>query len=234
MAGALCPAELMKKVNKEMHLSEMEIAYGMTETSPVSTQTRHDAPFEKRVTTVGKVLPHTEVKIIDPDSGQVVPRGEPGELCTRGYCVMLGYWSNKEQTQSSIDDARWMHTGDIAVMDEGGYLTIVGRIKDMIIRGGENIYPKEIEEFLYKHPKVNEVQVIGIPSEKYGEGVCAWIQLKEGEELTANDIQEYCRRQIAYFKIPEHVKFVDSFPMTVTGKIRKVEMREITMKEMNA
>ena len=232
MAGALCPAELMKRVNKEMHLSEMEIAYGMTETSPVSTQTRHDAPFDKRVTTVGKVLPHTEVKIIDPESGQVVQRGEPGELCTRGYCVMLGYWNNKEQTLSSIDDSRWMHTGDIAVMDEDGYLTIVGRIKDMIIRGGENIYPKEIEEFLYKHPNINEVQVIGIPSDRYGEQVCAWIQLKEGVELTANAIQEYCQDQIAHFKIPEIIKFVDSFPMTVTGKIRKVEMREITIKEM--
>ncbi len=233
MAGALCPAELMKKINKEMHLEEMEIAYGMTETSPVSTQTRHDAPFDKRVSTVGRVMPHTEIKIIDPETGQTTPIGNPGELCTRGYCVMLGYWNNKGQTASSIDDARWMHTGDIAVMDEDGYVTIVGRIKDMIIRGGENIYPKEIEEFLYKHPKINEVQVIGIPSTKYGEEVCAWVQLKDGEVLESKEIRSYCQGQIAHFKIPEHIRFVDSFPMTVTGKIRKIEMRDITINEMS-
>lgn len=232
MAGALCPAELMKKVNQQMHLEEMEIAYGMTETSPVSTQTRHDAPFDKRVSTVGRVMPHTEIKIIDPENGKVVPIGEPGELCTRGYCVMLGYWNNKEQTAGSIDDARWMHTGDIAVMDEEEYVTIVGRIKDMIIRGGENVYPKEIEEFLYKHPGINEVQVIGLPSEKYGEEVCAWVQLKEEGTVSAEEIQSYCKGQIAHFKIPEHIRFVDSFPMTVTGKIRKVEMRDITVNEM--
>lgn len=233
MAGALCPAELMKKVNKLMHMEEVEIAYGMTETSPVSTQTRHDAPFDKRVSTVGKVMPHTEIKIIDAETKQVLPLGQPGELCTRGYCVMLGYWNDKTQTAEAIDEARWMHTGDIATMDEDGYITIVGRIKDMIIRGGENIYPKEIEEFLYKHPKINEVQVIGIPSEKYGEEVCAWIQLRENETATVEEIQEYCTGQISHFKIPQHIRFVDGFPMTVTGKIRKVEMREITVKSLN-
>ncbi len=234
MAGALCPAELMKRVNKFMHMEQVEIAYGMTETSPVSTQTMHDAPFDKRVSTVGKVMPHTEIKIIDHETGGIMPIGEPGELCTRGYCVMLGYWNDETQTAEAIDTARWMHSGDLAAMDEEGYITIVGRIKDMIIRGGENIYPKEIEEFLFSHPKVNEVQVIGVPSEKYGEEVCAWIQLKKDQSMTPEEVQEYCKGQIAHYKVPALVKFVDSFPMTVTGKIRKVEMREIMIKEMSA
>lgn len=229
MAGALCPSKLMEEVNSLMHMQEVEIAYGMTETSPVSTQTRYDAPFDKRVSTVGTVLPHTEIKIVDPDSGEVVPIGEPGELCTRGYCVMLGYWSDPEQTAEAIDVDGWMHSGDLATLDEDGYVNIVGRIKDMIIRGGENIYPKEIEEFFYKHPKVSEVQVIGIPDEKYGEEVCAWIQLMEGETATEEEMKAYCEGQITHFKIPRHILFVEEFPMTVTGKIRKVEMREKTV-----
>lgn len=232
MAGALCPIEVMKKVNQLMHMSEVEIAYGMTETSPVSTQTRYDAPLEKRVSTVGKVLPHTEIKIIDPESGVVVPRGAPGELCTRGYCVMLGYWKDEEKTREAIDTARWMHSGDLATMDEEGYITIVGRIKDMVIRGGENIYPREIEDFLYGHPKISDVQVIGVPDEKYGEEIMAWIKLKEGQIATEEEIKAFCKGQIAHYKIPRYIKFTDSFPMTVTGKIRKVAMREISTKEL--
>lgn len=232
MAGSPCPVEVMKKVNNLMNMKEVEIAYGMTETSPVSTQTRHDAPLEKRVSTVGRVLPHTEVKIINPETGQVVPIGEKGELCTRGYCVMLGYWNDEEKTQAAIDSARWMHTGDLATMDEEGYLNIVGRIKDMVIRGGENVYPREIEEFLYGHPKVSDVQVIGIPDPKYGEEIMAWVKLKEGETAHAADIKAYCKGKIAHFKIPRYIKFTEDFPMTVTGKIRKVEMREISMKEL--
>lgn len=193
MAGSLCPSELMRKVQTEMHLVEMEIGYGMTETSPLSTQTRHDAPFDKRVSTVGRVLPHTEIKIIHPETHQVVPIGESGELCTRGYCVMLGYWNDPIRTKESIDTAGWMHSGDLATMDEEGYINIVGRIKDMIIRGGENIYPKVIEEFLYTHDKIKEVSVFGIPDEKYGEQVCVWIQMHDKSELTASEIKEYCR-----------------------------------------
>ena len=232
MAGASCPVEVMKKVNTLMHLDEMEIAYGMTETSPVSTQTRHDAPLEKRVSTVGRVIPHTEIKIIDPETGLTVPIGEKGELCTRGYCVMLGYWNDGKKTRSAIDSARWMHTGDLATMDPEGYINIVGRIKDMVIRGGENVYPKEIEEFLFGHPKVSDVQVIGVPDKKYGEEIMAWIKLKEGESATAEEIKAYCKGQIAHYKIPRYIKFTDSFPMTVTGKIRKVEMQEISIKEL--
>ncbi len=232
MAGALCPSEVMRRVNNDMHMQEVEICYGMTETSPVSTQTRLDSTFEKRVTTVGKVMPHTEIKIVEPGTKKVVKRGEKGELCTRGYCVMQGYWNDPVKTSESIDEARWMHTGDLAIMDEEGYITIVGRIKDMIIRGGENIYPKEIEEFLYKHPSIHEVQVIGIPDERYGEEICAWVQLKEGEKVNEEELKDYCRGKIAHYKIPKYVKFVEEFPMTVTGKIRKVEMREITVKEM--
>ena len=232
MAGALCPIEVMKKVNTLMNMKEVEIAYGMTETSPVSTQTRHDSPLDKRVSTVGKVLPHTEIKIIAPETGAVVPIGETGELCTRGYCVMLGYWNDKEKTKEAIDDARWMHTGDLATMDAEGYINIVGRIKDMVIRGGENIYPREIEEFLYQHPKISDVQVIGVPDEKYGEEIMAWIKLKEGQNATAEEITAFCKDKIAYYKIPRYIKFTDSFPMTVTGKIRKVEMREISIEEL--
>ena len=233
MAGSLCPSALMRRVNDEMNMTEVEIAYGMTETSPVSTQTRHDAPFEKRVNTVGSIMPHTEIKIVNPDTGQTVPIGEKGELCTRGYCVMLGYWNDPEKTAESIDAARWMHTGDLATMDEDGYISIVGRIKDMIIRGGENVYPKEIEEFLSRHPEIMNVQVIGIPDIKYGEEICAWVQLSTQSSLTEVHIKDYCKGQIAHFKIPKMVKFVDEFPMTVTGKIRKVEMRRITIEEFS-
>ena len=233
MAGSPCPVEVMKNVNNLMNMHEVEIAYGMTETSPVSTQTRHNDPLDKRVSTVGQVLPHTEIKIIDPETGQVVPIGEAGELCTRGYCVMLGYWNDEEKTRSAIDAARWMHTGDLATMDEEGYLNIVGRIKDMVIRGGENIYPREIEEFLYSHPKISDVQVIGVPDKKYGEEIMAWIKLKEGESTTDEDIKAYCQGKIAHFKIPRYIRFTQDFPMTVTGKIRKVEMRQISIKELN-
>ena len=232
MAGSPCPVEVMKKVNTLMHMEEVEIAYGMTETSPVSTQTRHNAPLEKRVSTVGRILPHTEIKIIDPETGQTLPRGEAGELCTRGYCVMLGYWEDQERTRQAIDAARWMHTGDLATMDEEGYINIVGRIKDMVIRGGENIYPREIEEFLYGHPKISDVQVIGVPDPKYGEEVMAWVKLREGENSTLDEIRSYCEGKISHYKIPRYVKFTQDFPMTVTGKIRKVEMRAISVKEL--
>ena len=232
MAGSLCPTELMKKVNTLMNMPEVEIAYGMTETSPVSTQTLHDDPFDKRVSTVGRVLPHTEVKIIDPETGAVVKRGEKGELCTRGYCVMLGYWNDAEKTAAAIDDARWMHTGDLAIMDDDGYLNIVGRIKDMVIRGGENVYPKEIEEFLYTHPKINDVQVIGVPDERFGEEIMAWIKLKEGMSMEEQEVKEFCKDQIAHYKVPRYVKFTNDFPMTVTGKIRKVEMRKQSVEEL--
>jgi fatty-acyl-CoA synthase len=233
MAGSPCPVEVMKKVNTLMHMHEVEIAYGMTETSPVSTQTRADAPLDKRVSTVGQVHPHVEIKIIDPVSGQVVPVGTPGELCTRGYSVMLGYWNNEEATRQAIDAARWIHTGDLAVMDEDGYINIVGRIKDMIIRGGENIYPREIEEFLYTHPKISDVQVIGVPDAKYGEEIMAWVKLRDGETATTEELREYCRGRVAYYKIPRYVKFVDVFPTTVTGKIQKFVMREQSIKELD-
>jgi fatty-acyl-CoA synthase len=232
MAGSPCPIEVMKKVQSLMHVSEMEIAYGMTETSPVSTQTRIGTPLEKQVSTVGQIHPHLEVKIIDPETGLTVKRGESGELCTRGYSVMLGYWGNEEATQKAIDQARWMHTGDLATMDDEGYVKIVGRIKDMIIRGGENIYPREIEEFLYTHPSISDVQVIGVPDLKFGEAVMAWVRLKEGENVTLKDIQQFCNGQIAHFKAPQYLRLTDTFPMTVTGKIRKVEMREISIREL--
>ena len=232
MAGSPCPTEVMKKVNSLMHMPEVEIAYGMTETSPVSTQTHIDSPFDKRVGTVGQIGPHLEIKVIDPATGQVVPIGAPGELCTRGYSVMLGYWNNPEATASAIDAARWMHTGDLATMDEEGYLNIVGRIKDMIIRGGENVYPREIEEFLYTHPKVSDVQVIGVPDERYGEEIMAWIKLNEGQQATPEEIREFCQGQIAHYKIPRYIKFVDAFPMTVTGKIQKFQMRQQSTDEL--
>ncbi len=232
MAGSPCPIEVMKKVQSLMHVSEMEIAYGMTETSPVSTQTRVGTPLEKQVSTVGQVHPHLEVKIIDPETGLVVPRGQPGEFCTRGYSVMLGYWNNEQATHLAIDNARWMHTGDLATMDDEGYLKIVGRIKDLIIRGGENIYPREVEEFLYTHPKISDVQVIGVPDAKYVEAVMAWVRLKEGEKLTLEELKAFCHGQIAPYKTPQYVRITDSFPMTVTGKIRKVEMREISIREL--
>jgi fatty-acyl-CoA synthase len=232
MAGSPCPIEVMKKVQSLMHISEMEIAYGMTETSPVSTQTRIGTPLEKQVSTVGQIHPHLEVKIIDPETGQTVKRGDSGELCTRGYSVMLGYWGNEAATHKAIDAARWMHTGDLATMDTEGYVKIVGRIKDMIIRGGENIYPREIEEFLYTHPSISDVQVIGVPDLKFGEAVMAWVRLKEGETVSLEDIKQFCNGQIAHFKTPQYVRLTDTFPMTVTGKVRKVEMREISIREL--
>jgi fatty-acyl-CoA synthase len=231
MAGSPCPVEIMRRVVSEMHMGELSICYGMTETSPVSTQTRRDDSLERRVGSVGRVGPHVEVKVADPATGLVARRGECGELCTRGYSVMLGYWDQPEQTAEAIDAAGWMHTGDIATMDDEGFLNIVGRIKDMIIRGGENIYPREIEEFLYTHPAVADVQVIGAPDERYGEIVCAWIVLKPGAEATAEDVIEFCRGKIARFKIPQLVRFVDAFPMTVTGKIQKFRMRELEIAE---
>ncbi len=232
MAGSPCPVEVMRRVQSVMHMREVEICYGMTETSPVSTQTRVGAPLEKQVGTVGQVHPHVEIKIIDPGTGAIVPRGQPGELCTRGYSVMLGYWDNEEATARAIDRAGWMHTGDLATMDDEGYINIVGRIKDMIIRGGENVYPREIEEFLYSHPKISDVQVFGVPDPKYGEEIMAWIRLKPGERATEEEIREFCRGQIAHFKIPRYVKFVDSFPMTVTGKIQKFRMRKQSIEEL--
>ncbi len=232
MAGSPCPVEVMKKVQALMNMREIEIAYGMTETSPVSTQTRIGAPLDKQVGTVGQVHPHVEIKIIDPATGAVVPLGTTGELCTRGYSVMLGYWNNEEATRGAIDTARWMHTGDLAVMDADGYLNIVGRIKDMIIRGGENVYPREIEEFLYSHPKVQDVQVIGVPDPKYVEEVMAWIRLKDGQSATVEEIREFCRDRIAHYKIPRYVKFVDGFPLTVTGKVQKFLMREQSIVEL--
>ena len=232
MAGAPCPVEVMKKVREKMGLREMTIACGMTETSPLSTQTAVDDPIEKRVETVGRVHPHVEVKIVDPATGAVVPRGVAGEQCTRGYGVMLGYWNNPEATRSAIDEAGWMHTGDLATMDAEGYVRIVGRLKDMIIRGGENVYPREVEEFLYTLPPVSDAQVIGVPSEKYGEEVMAWIRLRDGASATAEQMTEACRGRIATFKIPRYWKFVDAFPMTVTGKIQKFRMREIAVEEL--
>jgi fatty-acyl-CoA synthase len=232
MAGSPCPVEVMKKVQTVMHIPEMTIAYGMTETSPVSTQCATDDPLERRVSTVGKVHPHVEIKIIDPATGNIVTRGEAGELCSRGYIVMRGYWNNEEATRQAVDAARWMHTGDLATMDEDGYVNIVGRIKDMIIRGGENIYPREVEEFLYTHPDVADVQVIGVPSEKYGEEVMAWVKPREGAKVTGEELAAWCRGKIASFKIPRHWKLVDSFPMTVTGKVQKFKMRETSVEEL--
>jgi fatty-acyl-CoA synthase len=231
MAGSPCPIEVMKRVRSEMHMDEVTICYGMTETSPVSTQTSRDAQFEKQVGTVGQVHPHIEVQIIDPETGRTLPRAEAGELCTRGYSVMLGYWDDPDATRGAIDEARWMHTGDLAVMDEDGYVNIVGRIKDMIIRGGENIYPREIEEFLHTHPHVEDVQVVGVPDERYGEQVCAWVVLTKGASPTEEELREFCRGKIARYKIPHYIRFVDSFPMTVTGKIQKFKMRELEIAE---
>ncbi|HEY0831055.1 MAG TPA: AMP-binding protein [Candidatus Dormibacteraeota bacterium] len=232
MAGSPCPVEVMKKVQTVMHIPEMTIAYGMTETSPVSTQSTTDDPLERRVSTVGRVHRHVEIKIIDPESGAVLPRGTRGEFCTRGYSVMLGYWNNEQATRQAIDAAGWMHTGDLATMDDDGYVNIVGRIKDMIIRGGENIYPREVEEFLYGHPGIADVQVIGVPSEKYGEEVMAWVKLRDGSAPTGDDLAKWCKGKIATYKIPRHWKFVDAFPMTVTGKVQKFKMREAAVEEL--
>jgi fatty-acyl-CoA synthase len=232
MAGSPCPVEVMKRVVSEMHMTEVTICYGMTETSPVSTQTTADDDMDRRVSTVGRVHPHVEVKIIDPETGRVVPRNTPGELCTRGYSVMLGYWNEPAKTAEAIDAARWMHTGDLAVMDEAGYLNIVGRIKDMVIRGGENIYPREVEEFLYAHPAIEDVQVIGVPDPKYGEELCAWVRLRPGQELSPEQVREYCQGKIAHYKIPRYVRFTTDFPMTVTGKVQKFKMRETSISEL--
>ncbi|MGB1884743.1 MAG: AMP-binding protein [Gammaproteobacteria bacterium] len=231
MAGAPCPVEVMKRVQREMHMEEVTIAYGMTETSPVSFQSDTDDPLDKRVSTVGRIMPHVQVKVINED-GQVVPRGEKGELCTRGYSVMRGYWNDPEKTADSIDGGGWMHTGDLAILDEEGYCNIVGRVKDMIIRGGENIYPREIEEYLYRHPKIQDVAVFGVPDERYGEAVAAWVQVREGESLDDEEIRKFCKGQIAHYKVPTHIRFVDQFPMTVTGKIQKFAMRDAMAGEL--
>ena len=232
MAGSPCPIEVMRRVIGQMHMEEVTIAYGMTETSPVSFQSATDDPIERRVSTVGRVHPHVEVKVVNQD-GRIVPCGETGELLTRGYSVMRGYWNDEDKTQEAIDGAGWMHTGDQATIDAEGYCNIVGRIKDMVIRGGENVYPREIEEFLYRHPKVQDVQVIGVPDEKYGEELCAWIKLRDGEDANADEIKAFCKDQIAHFKVPRYVRFVDEFPMTVTGKIQKFKMRETMIAELN-
>ncbi len=231
MAGSPCPIEVMKRAIGHMHLAEITIAYGMTETSPVSFQSSTDDPIERRVSTVGRVQPHIEVKIVDAE-GHIVPRGTPGELLTRGYSVMLGYWGDDERTREAIDPARWMKTGDLATIDAEGYCNIVGRIKDMVIRGGENVYPREVEEFLYRHPKIQDVQVIGVPDPRYGEELCAWVRLHDGEAATAEEIRAFCQGQIAHYKIPRYVKFVEAFPMTVTGKIQKFLMRDQTIAEL--
>jgi fatty-acyl-CoA synthase len=230
MAGSPCPVEVMKRVISEMHMHDVAIAYGMTETSPVSTQTRPEDDLDRRTETVGRVMPHVEIKVVDPSTGLVVPRGTAGEICTRGYSVMLGYWDEPEKSVESIDTGRWMHTGDLGVMREDDYLNIVGRIKDMVIRGGENIYPREIEEFLYTHPDIEDVSVIGVPDARYGEEIMAWIQLRPGAStLDAEAIRSFCQGRIARQKIPRYVRIVDAFPMTVTGKVRKVEMREASV-----
>lgn len=231
MAGSPCPTKVMRRVKTDMHMDEITICYGMTETSPVSTQTKRGAPLEKQVSTVGEVHPHVEVKILDPATGRTVPRGVTGELCTRGYSVMLGYWEDPAATEQAIDAARWMHTGDLAVMDDEGFVNIVGRIKDMIIRGGENIYPREIEEFLYTHEAIADAQVIGVPDERYGEEVCAWVVLKPGADLDEEELRDFCRSRIARFKVPGYVRFVDAFPLTVTGKVQKFKMREFEIQE---
>ncbi|KAF3997247.1 AMP-binding protein [Glaciimonas immobilis] len=226
MAGSPCPAEIMKRVVRDMHMEQVTIAYGMTETSPVSCQSLTDTPLDKRVSTVGQVHPHLEVKMVDAESGEIVPVGVTGELCTRGYVVMQGYWDDLPKTQEAIDADGWMHTGDLATMDSEGYVNIVGRIKDMVIRGGENIYPREIEEFLYRHPAIQDVQVVGVPDPKYGEELCAWVILRPGQSVDEEGIRAFCNGQIAYYKVPRYIRFVDAFPMTVTGKIQKFKIRE--------
>jgi fatty-acyl-CoA synthase len=231
MAGSPCPIEVMKRAVAKMNLREITIAYGMTETSPVSFQSSTTDPLERRVSTVGRIQPHIEVKVVDRE-GRIVPTGTPGELLTRGYCVMLGYWDDETRTREAIDAARWMHTGDLATIDAEGYCNIVGRIKDMVIRGGENVYPREIEEFLYRHPKIQDVQVIGVPDDRYGEEICAWVKLRPGVSASEEEIRAFCRDQIAHYKVPRYIKFVDEFPMTVTGKIQKFIMRERMISEL--
>ena len=232
MAGALCPPEIMKRVKEQMNMHEITICYGMTETSPVSTQTRIGVPFEKQIHSVGTIQDHLEIKIINPETKAIVPRGESGELCTRGYSVMLKYWNSPQATAQVIDEQRWMHSGDLAMMDEDGYIHISGRIKDLIIRGGENISPKEIEDFLYTYEGVMDAQVIGVPSKKFGEEVMAWIKPNEGVTLTEEELRNFCKDRIAHYKVPRYWKFVNEFPMTISGKIRKVEMREIAAEEL--
>jgi fatty-acyl-CoA synthase len=232
MAGSPCPIEVMRKVNSEMGVEQISIAFGQTETSPVTAFVRVDDTLEHRCETVGQAMPHTEIKIVDPGTGQIVPRGEPGEFCARGYLVMRGYWEDPERTDESIDASRWMHSGDLATLDADGYVRIVGRIKDMVIRGGENIYPREIEEFLYTHPQIADVQVIGVPDERFGEELMAWVIARPGATLSEDDVKEFCRGRIAHFKVPRYVKFVDAFPMTVTGKVQKFKMREVAIEEL--
>src|SRR3954470_21936675 len=232
MAGSPCPIEVMKRVITDMHMDQVTICYGMTETSPVSTQTAADDPLDKRVGTVGRVHPHVEVQVTDPDTERVVARGEPGELCTRGYSVMLGYWQDPERTAEAVDEAGWMHTGDLAVMDDEGYLEIVGRIKDLVIRGGENVYPREVEEFLMGHPDVADVQVVGVPDARYGEELMAWIVTRGGGDLDREAVAEYCRGKIAHYKVPRYVHVVSEFPMTVTGKVQKYKLREQAIEEL--
>jgi fatty-acyl-CoA synthase len=232
MAGSPCPIEVMKKVVELMHLSELTIAYGMTETSPISCQSSTETPLIKRVSTVGTVQPHVEVKIVDPVTGETVPIGMPGELCTRGYSVMHGYWGDEAKTREAIDSEKWMHTGDLGTMDAEGYVNIVGRSKDMVIRGGENVYPVEIESFLYRHPKIRDVQVVGVPDKRYGEELCAWIVPRQGETIEEEEIREFCRGQIAHFKVPAYIRFVEEFPMTATGKIQKFKIRELMKEEL--
>jgi len=233
MAGSICPVEVMKRCVDDMHMAEVSIAYGMTETSPVSCQTRADDDLERRTSTIGRVHPHVEIKVVDPRTGEVLPRGDTGEFCTRGYSVMVGYWEDDEKTAEAIDADGWMHTGDLAEMREDGYCTIVGRIKDMVIRGGENIYPREVEEFLYQHPDIEDVQVVGVPDEKYGEELCAWLKMKaDASPLDADAVRAYASGRLAHYKIPRYVMVVEEFPMTVTGKIRKVQMREESAAEL--
>ena len=232
MAGSPCPVEVMKRVQSEMHMPEVTICYGMTETSPVSTQSAVDDPLEKRVGTIGRVHPHVEIKVIDPVTGRIVPRGTPGELCTRGYSVMLGYWEDLPSTRQAIDAGRWMHTGDLATIDEDGYVNMVGRLKDVVLRGGENVYPREIEEFLFTRREIADVQVIGVPDLKYGEEIMAWVKLRPGASITAEELRAFCKGKIATYKIPKYWKFVDSFPMTVTGKVQKYKMREMAIVEL--
>jgi fatty-acyl-CoA synthase len=232
MAGSPCPIEVMKRVASHMGIEQMSIAFGQTETSPTSTFVRVDDTLEHRCETVGQVMPHTEIKIIDPATGRIQPRGEPGEFCARGYLVMRGYWNDEDRTSEAIDSGGWMHSGDLATMDDEGYVRVVGRIKDMVIRGGENVYPREIEEFLYSHPLIDDVQVIGVPDERYGEELMAWVICPEGATLSEEDVREFCRGKIAHYKIPRYVKFVDAFPMTVTGKVQKFKMREAAIEEL--
>jgi fatty-acyl-CoA synthase len=232
MAGSPCPIEVMKKVVDEMGIHQMAIAFGQTEMSPVATQVRTDDTLEHRCETVGQAMPHTEIKIIDPGTDRIVPRGEPGEFCARGYLVMRGYWNEAERTAEAIDSGRWMHSGDLATMDMDGYVKIVGRIKDMVIRGGENVYPREIEEFLYTHPQISDVQVIGVPDERYGEELMAWVIVRPGGSLSEDDVRDFCRGKIAHYKVPRYIKFVAEFPMTVTGKVQKFKMRELAIEEL--